>query len=184
MFLRMSRIGKLPIVIPEGVEVNVDGQLVTVKGPKGEMSRTVRPEVNVKVEDGHVVVTRDSDVAAARSYHGLTRALLANMVTGVSVGFERKLTIIGVGYRAAVTDNVLNLTVGKSHPVEMPAPEGVTVVCPQPTQIVISGPDKEVLGGYAARIRAQRPPEPYKGKGIRYEGEYVAKKAGKTGAKK
>lgn len=180
----MSRIGKLPIAIPEGVEVKVDGQLVTVKGPKGEMSRTVRPEVNVKVEDGQLLVTRDNDEAAVRSYHGLTRALLANMVTGVSVGFERKLTIIGVGYRAAAANNVLSLTVGKSHPVEMPAPEGVTVECPQPTQIVITGPDKEVLGGYAARIRAQRPPEPYKGKGIRYEGEYVAKKAGKTGAKK
>ncbi len=180
----MSRIGKLPIVIPEGVEVKVDGQLVTVKGPKGEMSRTVRPEVCVKVEDGHVVVTRESDVAAVRSYHGLTRALLANMVTGVSTGFERKLTIIGVGYRAAVNNNVLALTVGKSHPVEMPAPEGVTITCPAPTQIVITGPDKEVLGGFAARIRAQRPPEPYKGKGIRYEGEYVAKKAGKTGGKK
>lgn len=180
----MSRIGKLPIAIPAGVDVKVDGQLVTVKGPKGEMSRTVRPEVAVKVEDGHLLVTRDSDVAQIRAYHGLTRALLANMVTGVSTGFERKLTIIGVGYRAAVQNNVLALNVGKSHPVELPAPEGVTIECPQPTQIVITGPDKEVLGGFAAKIRAQRPPEPYKGKGIRYEGEYVAKKAGKTGAKK
>ncbi len=180
----MSRIGKLPIAIPAGVDVNVDGRLVTVKGPKGEMSRTVRPEVTVKVEDGHIVVTRDSDEAQIRSYHGLTRALLANMVTGVSTGFERKLTIIGVGYRAAVQNNVLALNVGKSHPVELAAPEGVTIECPQPTQIVITGPDKEVLGGFAAKIRAQRPPEPYKGKGIRYEGEYVAKKAGKTGAKK
>lgn len=180
----MSRIGKLPIAIPAGVDVNVDGRLVTVKGPKGEMSRTVRPEVTVKVEDGHILVTRDSDEAHIRSYHGLTRALLANMVTGVSTGFERKLTIIGVGYRASVQNNVLALNVGKSHPVELPAPEGVTIECPQPTQIVITGPDKEVLGGFAAKIRAQRPPEPYKGKGIRYEGEYVAKKAGKTGAKK
>lgn len=180
----MSRIGKLPIAIPAGVDVNVDGRLVTVKGPKGEMSRTVRPEVTVKVEDGHILVTRDSDEAHIRSYHGLTRALLANMVTGVSTGFERKLTIIGVGYRASVQNNVLALNVGKSHPVELPAPAGVTIECPQPTQIVITGPDKEVLGGFAAKIRAQRPPEPYKGKGIRYEGEYVAKKAGKTGAKK
>ncbi len=180
----MSRIGKLPIAIPAGVDVNVDGRLVTVKGPKGEMSRTVRPEVTVKVEDGHILVTRDSDEAHIRSYHGLTRALLANMVTGVSTGFERKLTIIGVGYRASVQNNVLALNVGKSHPVELPAPEGVKIECPQPTQIVITGPDKEVLGGFAAKIRAQRPPEPYKGKGIRYEGEYVAKKAGKTGAKK
>ena len=180
----MSRIGKLPIAIPAGVDVNVDGRLVTVKGPKGEMSRTVRPEVTVKVEDGNILVTRDSDEAHVRSYHGLTRALLANMVTGVSTDFERKLTVIGVGYRAAVQNNVLSLNVGKSHPVELPAPEGVQIECPQPTQIVITGPDKEVLGGFAAKIRAQRPPEPYKGKGIRYEGEYVAKKAGKTGAKK
>ena len=180
----MSRIGKLPIAIPAGVDVNVDGRLVTVKGPKGEMSRTVRPEVTVKVEDGNILVTRDGDEAHVRSYHGLTRALLANMVTGVSTGFERKLTVIGVGYRAAVQNNVLSLNVGKSHPVELPAPEGVQIECPQPTQIVITGPDKEVLGGFAAKIRAQRPPEPYKGKGIRYEGEYVAKKAGKTGAKK
>ena len=180
----MSRISKLPIAIPAGVDVNVDGRLVTVKGPKGEMSRTVRPEVTVKVEDGNILVTRDSDEAHVRSYHGLTRALLANMVTGVSTGFERKLTVIGVGYRAAVQNNVLSLNVGKSHPVELPAPEGVQIECPQPTQIVITGPDKEVLGGFAAKIRAQRPPEPYKGKGIRYEGEYVAKKAGKTGAKK
>lgn len=180
----MSRIGKLPIAIPAGVDVTVDGCLVTVKGPKGEMSRNVRPEVNVKVEDGHIVVTRDSDAAQNRAYHGLTRALLANMVTGVSTGFERKLTIIGVGYRAAVQNNVLSLSVGKSHPVELAAPAGVEIQVPAPTQIVITGPDKEVLGGFAAKIRAQRPPEPYKGKGIRYEGEYVAKKAGKTGAKK
>lgn len=180
----MSRIGKLPIAIPAGVEVTVEGQLVTVKGPKGEMSREVRPEVNVKVENGQLVVTRDSDVAQIRAYHGLTRALLANMVTGVTTGFTRKLTIIGVGYRAAVQNNVLSLNVGKSHPVEMPAPEGVEVQCPTPTQIVVTGPDKEVLGEYAAKIRAQRPPEPYKGKGIRYEDEYVIRKAGKTGSKK
>lgn len=180
----MSRIGKLPIAIPAGVEVTIDGQLVTVKGPKGEMSREVRPEVNVKVENGQLLVTRDSDVAQIRAYHGLTRALLANMVTGVTTGFTRKLTIIGVGYRAAVQNNVLSLNVGKSHPVEMPAPEGVEVQCPTPTQIVVTGPDKEVLGEYAAKIRAQRPPEPYKGKGIRYEDEYVIRKAGKTGSKK
>lgn len=180
----MSRIGKLPIVIPAGVEVAIDGQTVTVKGPKGTVSRVVRPEIKVALEDGQLKVTRDSDVGEIRSYHGLTRALLANMVTGVSTGFERKLTIIGVGYRAAVQNNVLSLNVGKSHPVEMPAPEGIEIQCPTPTQIVLSGYDKEALGGFAAKIRAQRPPEPYKGKGIRYENEYVAKKAGKTGAKK
>lgn len=180
----MSRIGKLPIAIPAGVEVNIDGTEVTVKGPKGTMTRNMRPEIGIKVEAGQVLVTRDNDEAQIRSYHGLTRALLANMVTGVSTGFERKLTIIGVGYRAAVNNNVLALSVGKSHPVEMPAPEGIEIACPTPTQIVLTGCDKEALGGFAAKIRAQRPPEPYKGKGIRYEGEYVAKKAGKTGAKK
>ena len=180
----MSRIGKLPIVIPAGVEVAIEGQTVTVKGPKGTMVREVRPEIKVALEDGQLKVTRDSDVGEVRSYHGLTRALLANMVTGVSTGFERKLTIIGVGYRAAVQNNVLSLNVGKSHPVEMPAPEGVEIQCPTPTQIVLSGYDKEVLGGFAANIRAQRPPEPYKGKGIRYENEYVIRKAGKTGSKK
>jgi large subunit ribosomal protein L6 len=180
----MSRIGKLPITIPAGVDVTIEGNTVTVKGPKGSMTRVVRPEITVKVEGGQILVSRDSDVAQIRSYHGLTRALLANMVTGVSTGFERKLTIIGVGYRAAVQNNVLSLNVGKSHPVEMPAPEGIEITCPAPTQIVLSGYDKEALGGFAAKIRAQRPPEPYKGKGIRYEGEYVAKKAGKTGAKK
>lgn len=180
----MSRIGKLPIVIPAGVEVAIEGQTVTVKGPKGTVSREVRPEITVTLEDGQLKVTRDSDVGEIRSYHGLTRALLANMVTGVSTGFERKLTIIGVGYRAAVQNNVLSLNVGKSHPVEMPAPEGIEIQCPTPTQIVLSGYDKEALGGFAAKIRAQRPPEPYKGKGIRYENEYVIRKAGKTGAKK
>lgn len=180
----MSRIGKLPIVIPAGVEVAIEGQTVTVKGPKGTMVREVRPEIKVALEDGQLKVTRDSDAGEVRSYHGLTRALLANMVTGVSTGFERKLTIIGVGYRAAVQNNVLSLNVGKSHPVEMPAPEGVEIQCPTPTQIVLSGYDKEVLGGFAANIRAQRPPEPYKGKGIRYENEYVIRKAGKTGSKK
>ena len=180
----MSRIGKLPIVIPAGVEVAIEGQTVTVKGPKGTMVREVRPEIKVALEDGQLKVTRDSDVGEVRSYHGLTRALLANMVTGVSTGFERKLTIIGVGYRAAVQNNVLSLNVGKSHPVEMPAPEGVEIQCPTPTQIVLTGYDKEVLGGFAANIRAQRPPEPYKGKGIRYENEYVIRKAGKTGSKK
>lgn len=180
----MSRIGKLPIVIPAGVEVAIDGQTVTVKGPKGTVSREVRPEIKVALEDGQLKVTRDSDAGEIRSYHGLTRALLANMVTGVSTGFERKLTIIGVGYRAAVQNNVLSLNVGKSHPVEMPAPEGIEIKCPTPTQIVLSGYDKEALGGFAAKIRAQRPPEPYKGKGIRYENEYVIRKAGKTGGKK
>ena len=180
----MSRIGKLPIAVPAGVEVNIDGHKVTVKGPKGEMCHDVRPEIEVKLEGGQVLVTRDNDDAKVRSYHGLTRALLANMVTGVSTGFERRLQIVGVGYRAAVQNNVLSLNVGKSHPVEMPAPEGVEITCPSPTQIVLSGYNKEALGGFASKIRAQRPPEPYKGKGIRYEGEYVAKKAGKTGAKK
>ena len=179
----MSRIGKLPIVIPEGVSVAIDGQNVTVTGPKGTLTRTVVPSISVKVEDGQIVVTRPDDEAQNRAYHGLTRALLNNMVIGVSTGFTRNLEIIGVGYRAQMQGEKLVLNVGKSHPVEFVAPEGVTITCPSNTKISITGMDKDVLGVFAANIRACRPPEPYKGKGIRYEGEYVRRKAGKTGAK-
>jgi len=179
----MSRIGKLPIVIPEGVNVAIDGQNVTVTGPKGTLTRTVVPSISVKVEDGQIVVTRPDDEAQNRAYHGLTRALLNNMVIGVSTGFTRNLEIIGVGYRAQMQGEKLVLNVGKSHPVEFVAPEGVTITCPSNTKISITGMDKDVLGVFAANIRACRPPEPYKGKGIRYEGEYVRRKAGKTGAK-
>ncbi len=180
----MSRIGKMPITIPEGVEVTVNGQQVTVKGPKGTMTRDFVPQMTVVVENGQVIVTRPDDEAQNRAFHGLTRALLNNMVVGVSTGFEKSLEIIGVGYRAAKQGNTLVLNVGKSHPVEFPAPEGIEIEVPSPNKITLKGYDKEVLGVFAANVRASRPPEPYKGKGIRYEGEYVQRKAGKTGAKK
>lgn len=180
----MSRIGKLPVAIPAGVEVSLVENVITVKGPKGTMTRELRPEITVKIDGEQIVVTRDNDIAQNRAYHGLTRALIANMVTGVATGFERRLDIIGVGYRAQMQGTKLTLNVGKSHPVEFETPAGVEITCPAPTKIVLAGCDKELLGVMAAKIRATRPPEPYKGKGIRYEGEYVAKKAGKTGAKK
>ncbi len=179
----MSRIGKLPIAIPAGVEVAVNGKEVTVKGPKGAMTRTVVDPIDVEVKDNEVVVTRHDDEAQNRAYHGLTRALINNMVIGVSKGFEKKLEIIGVGYRAQMQGNKLVLNVGKSHPVEYTAPEGIQIEVPAPTKITLTGYDKERLGVFAAELRAVRPPEPYKGKGIRYEGEYVRRKAGKTGAK-
>lgn len=179
----MSRIGKLPIAIPEGVEVTINGQDVTVKGPKGTMTRTVVAPISVEVKDNEIVVTRHDDEAQNRAYHGLTRALLNNMVVGVSKGFEKKLEIVGVGYRAQMQGNKLTLNVGKSHPVEYVAPEGIQIEVPAPTKITLTGYDKEKLGVFAAELRAVRPPEPYKGKGIRYEGEYVRRKAGKTGAK-
>lgn len=179
----MSRIGKLPIAIPAGVEVAVNGKEVTVKGPKGAMTRTVVDPIDVEVKDNAVVVTRHDDEAQNRAYHGLTRALINNMVIGVSKGFEKKLEIVGVGYRAQMQGNKLVLNVGKSHPVEYTAPEGIQIEVPAPTKITLTGYDKERLGVFAAELRAVRPPEPYKGKGIRYEGEYIRRKAGKTGAK-
>ena len=179
----MSRIGKLPIAIPEGVDVAIDGQNVTITGPKGTLTRTVVPSITVKVEDGHIVVTRPDDEAQNRAYHGLTRALLNNMVIGVHTGFTKNLEIIGVGYRAQMQGEKLVLNVGKSHPVEFVAPEGITIACPSANKISITGVDKDALGVFAANVRASRPPEPYKGKGIRYENEYVRRKAGKTGAK-
>ena len=180
----MSRIGRLPIAIPDGVEVSIDGHKVAVKGRKGTMTKELVPQITIAVEENQIVVTRPDDEAQNRAYHGLTRALLANMVKGVSTGFEKKLDIIGVGYRAAKQGNTLVLNVGKSHPVEFAAPEGIEIDVPNPNKIVLSSYDKEKLGVFAANVRASRPPEPYKGKGIRYEGEYVQKKAGKTGAKK
>ena len=178
----MSRIGKQPIDLPKGVEVTVDGNRVRVKGPKGELERRVRPEVAVTVEDGQVQVTRRSDSKQHRAYHGLTRALLANMVEGVSNGYRRALEIVGVGYRADKRGKKLVLNVGYSHEVEYPEPEGITLTTPSQTQIVVEGIDKQQVGQVAAELRAVRPPEPYKGKGIRYQGEQVRRKAGKTGA--
>jgi large subunit ribosomal protein L6 len=178
----MSRIGKQPIDLPKGVEITVDGDRVRVKGPKGELERRVRPEVGVTVEDGHVQVTRRSDSKQHRAYHGLTRALLANMVEGVSNGYRRTLEIVGVGYRADKRGKKLVLNVGYSHEVEYPEPDGITLTTPSQTQIVVEGIDKQQVGQVAAELRAVRPPEPYKGKGIRYQGEQVRRKAGKTGA--
>lgn len=179
----MSRIGKKPIAIPNGVEVEVQGTRVRVKGPKGELVREFRPEVSIRVEDGNVVVQRASDSKTHRAFHGLSRALLANMVTGVTEGFQKSLEIVGVGYRAEKKGNTLVLNVGYSHPVEYPEPKGISISTPNPTTIVVQGIDKEQVGQVAAEIRSVRPPEPYKGKGIRYLGEQVRRKAGKTGAK-
>lgn len=178
----MSRIGNQPIELPQGVEVKIDGATVRVKGPKGELERTLRPEVKVKVEDGQIVVTRQSEAKQHRAYHGLTRALVANMVEGVATGFRKGLEIIGVGYRADKRGSELVLTVGYSHEVKYPEPEGIAITTPTQTTIVVEGIDKQKVGQVAAELRAVRPPEPYKGKGIRYQGEQVRRKAGKTGA--
>ncbi|MGD8276912.1 MAG: 50S ribosomal protein L6 [Gemmatimonadota bacterium] len=179
----MSRIGKKPIPIPQGVDVAVDGHTVRVKGPKGELERTFRPEIDIAMAEGEVRVTRRSDAKRDRAFHGLTRALLANMVMGVSDGFKKTLEIVGVGYRAEKKSKALALAVGYSHPVEYPEPSGITISTPTPTTIVIEGVDRQKVGQVAAEIRAVRPPEPYKGKGIRYQGEHVRRKAGKAGAK-
>lgn len=179
----MSRIGRMPIEIPAGVTVTYDNNHMNVKGPKGELSRDLHPDMNITVEGNTITVARPSDNKAHRSLHGLTRALVANMVTGVSEGFTKTLEINGVGYRAAKQGNKLALTLGFSHPVEMEAPAGITIEVPAPNKIVVSGADKEVVGAVAADIRKWRKPEPYKGKGIRYEGEVVRRKAGKAGAK-
>lgn len=179
----MSRVGRMPIEIPAGVTVTQNEHTLTVKGAKGELTRTFHPDMNIAVEENVITVTRPSDGKEHRSLHGLTRALVANMVTGVHEGFTKTLEINGVGYRAAKQGNKLALTLGFSHPVEMEAPAGITIDVPAPNKIVVSGADKEVVGAVAADIRKWRKPEPYKGKGIRYEGEVVRRKAGKAGAK-
>lgn len=179
----MSRIGKKPIPIPANVQVSIDGQTLRVKGPKGELVREVRPEVTLRMEDGTLLVERSSEEAQHRAFHGLTRALVANMVTGVTDGYRKALEIIGVGYRAEKKGNALVLTVGYSHQVTYPEPKGITLSTQSPTVVVVEGVDKQQVGQVAAEIRAVRPPEPYKGKGIRYQGEQVRRKAGKTGAK-
>jgi large subunit ribosomal protein L6 len=175
----MSRIGKQPISLPDGVEVKIEPELVRVKGPKGELQERVSRAIDVREEDGQVVVTRPSDRGEHRALHGLTRSLIANMVEGVTNGFEKRLEIQGVGYRAQLQGRKLVLSLGYSHPVEMEAPEGVDFEVPAPTRIVVRGISKQAVGEVAAGVRKQRPPEPYKGKGIRYEGEYVARKVGK-----
>ncbi len=180
----MSRIGKKPIPIPDKVTVTIDGRTVTVKGSKGELKRTLPEGVTLKQEDGHVVVERINESRMARERHGLCRTLVANMVEGVSKGYERKLEIQGVGYRAAVQGANLNLNMGYSHPVLIEPPAGIAFVVEGNTNVTVSGIDKELVGNTAAKVRAVRPPEPYKGKGIRYQGEKVRRKVGKTGGKK
>jgi large subunit ribosomal protein L6 len=177
----MSRIGKMPIAIPPGVEVSVSGQHVSVKGPKGTLERDFHERVSISVEDAQAIVSRADDGRESRALHGLSRALLANMVTGVSEGFRRELEIIGVGYRAAMKGSDLEMQLGFSHSVPFSAPDGITFEVPEQTKIVVSGIDKEQVGQVAANIRKIRPPEPYKGKGIRYSGEHVRRKAGKAG---
>jgi large subunit ribosomal protein L6 len=177
----MSRIGKQPIEIPGGVEVDVaEDSLVTVKGPRGTLSQRVHPEMKLVREDGVLRVERPSDEGMHRSLHGLTRTLIANMIEGVTKGYEKRLAIVGVGYRAAMKGKDLEVQVGFSHPVVVTAPEGIEFETPSPTSIVVRGNDKQQVGEVAANIRKIRKPEPYKGKGIRYENEYVRKKAGKA----
>ncbi|EGO65337.1 50S ribosomal protein L6 [Acetonema longum] len=180
----MSRIGRAPIAIPQGVTVNVkDGNLVTVKGPKGELSRVIHHDMKIAIEDNHILVQRPSDVKEHRSLHGLSRTLIANMVAGVTTGFSKTLEIAGVGYRAAKSGTKVNLTLGFSHPVVVEPPKGITIDVPTPNKIVVSGIDKDQVGELAAKIRGYREPEPYKGKGIKYEGEHVRRKVGKAGGK-
>ena len=177
----MSRIGRAPIVLPPGVEVEVSDRQVRVSGPRGTLSRTLPPDISVRRDDGVLVVQRPSDERHHRALHGLTRSLVANMVAGVSEGFQRDLEIVGVGYRAtAQGPTKIELALGFSHPVVVEAPEGVTFEVPAPTRVTVRGIDKEVVGQVAADLRRIRKPEPYKGKGIRYAGEVVARKTGKT----
>ncbi len=176
----MSRIGLAPVPIPQGVEVTVSSGTITVKGPRGELSRALPEGIAVRQEDGELRVTRSDDTREQRALHGLTRSLVANMVTGVTQGFEKRLEIHGVGYRASKQGNDIELQVGFSHPVRKPAPPGIEFDVPQPTRITVRGIDKELVGQVAAEIRAVRKPEPYKAKGIRYEGEHIRRKAGKA----
>lgn len=179
----MSRIGKRPVPVPQGVTVAVDGATVTVKGPKGELKRTVHLEMAVKVADGQVHVERPSETSRHKALHGLTRTLINNMVQGVTQGYRRQLEIHGVGYKAEPRGKAVRLVVGLSHPVDYVAPAGIQIGIENNTLVTVQGIDKELVGQVAADLRAVRPPEPYKGKGIRYVGEHVRRKAGKTGAK-
>ena len=177
----MSRIGTAPISLPSGVELTSSGSEVEVKGPKGTLTQAISPAISVTVDDGVATVVRENDERETKALHGLTRALIANMVVGVSDGFSKELSLVGVGYRAALKGNELELQVGYSHPVNIEALDGITFEVPEPTRIIVGGIDKQKVGQVAADIRAVRPPEPYKGKGIRYSGEYVRRKAGKAG---
>lgn len=180
----MSRIGKRPVTVPGNVKVNIDGQTVTVEGPKGTLSRTLRPEVSVVLEDGTLLVTRKGDDKDERSLHGLSRTLVANMVEGVTTGFTKSLELVGVGYRATLQGKKLVLTVGYSHPVEIDPPAGIEIAVEGANKVHVKGADKQLVGDIAADIRSVRPPEPYKGKGIKYAGEVICRKAGKSGGKK
>ena len=175
----MSRIGRSPIPVPAGVTVDIKGQHVTVKGPKGELSHTVVEPISVVQAEGELRVARPTDRAPHRALHGLSRTLVANMVQGVSDGYQKRLELVGVGYRAQVKGNDLEIAAGFSHPVIIVPPDGITFECPAPTQIIVSGIDKQLVGQVAADIRKVRPPEPYKGKGIKYDGEVVRRKVGK-----
>ena len=175
----MSRIGKQPIPVPAGVDVFIEPELVRVKGTRGELEERVARDIDIQQEDGTIVVRRPTDRGDHRALHGLTRSLIANMIQGVTEGFEKRLEIQGVGYRAAVRGKDIELQVGYSHPVSIPAPDGIEFEVPTPTQVIVRGNSKQAVGEVAARIRKTRPPEPYKGKGIRYAGEYVQRKVGK-----
>ncbi len=177
----MSRIGKAPVVIPAGVEVKLDGHTVTVKGPKGELVKEFNQDMIIEIEENEIIVKRPSDNKQHRALHGLTRALIANMVTGVSQGFEKALEINGIGYRAEKKGNKLVMNLGYSHPVEMEDPEGVETVCEGQNKVIVKGISKEAVGAHAANIRAKRLPEPYKGHGVKYADEHIRRKVGKTG---
>ncbi len=179
----MSRIGRMPIAVPQGVTIKIDGNLVSVKGPKGELSRDIHPDMIIELDEGVLNVKRPTDEKKHRALHGLSRTLINNMVTGVTQGFTKTLEIAGVGYRAAKSGTKLNLTLGFSHPVEVEPPAGITIDVPAPNRIIVSGIDKEAVGALAAKIRGYREPEPYKGKGVKYEGEVVRRKVGKAGGK-
>jgi len=179
----VSRVGKVPIAVPSNVTVEIEGSRVRVAGPRGELSRRLPDEIDVRLEGQQIVVTRPSDAPRHRALHGLTRTLVANMVDGVTKGFEKRLELVGVGYRAARQGQKLVLTVGYSHPVEIDPPQGIEIQVPAVNAVVVQGADREMVGEMAARIRRVRPPEPYQGKGIRYQGEHVRRKVGKTGKK-
>lgn len=177
----MSRIGKKPVPVPEQVTVKIDGTTITVSGPKGTLTQVFHPDMTIEMQDGQIVVSRPSDKKQHRALHGLTRSLIANMIEGVTKGYQKELVLEGVGYRAAKQGNKLVLSVGYSHPVEILPPDGIEVEVPNNTQIVVKGIDKQLVGQFAAQVRAVREPEPYKGKGIRYKDEHIRRKVGKTG---
>lgn len=179
----MSRIGKHPVAVPDGVTVTIDGNTVRVKGPRGELLRTLHPDMKVALENGEVTVTRPSEESKHKALHGLSRTLVANMVEGVTTGYRKQLDIVGVGYKAEVRPYGLQLALGYSHAIEYKSPQGIKLSAPIPTQILVEGANKEIVGQVAAEIRSLRPPEPYKGKGIKYAGEQIRRKAGKAGGK-